>query len=285
MEDAYVVANGGHFVAVFDGHGGSEVSSRLRDRLYKLYAKALPQRHLEDKERRKTQRSRSKKNDNDPCVPSIRSHTAAMRSALKKIERDVLRDDDLEFQGSTCVAVVVHTAEDGSRTLLSANIGDSRAILSRGGKAVDLTRDHKPNDEKERARIRSMGEDVQWDPWGQIYRIRDLSLSRAIGDRFAKPVVTSEAEMLQEPIRDDEDEFFLLASDGLYDVMTSQEVVDFVRECLKNEPEFEETYGKLKYAPEERKENMAKIVANEALERGSADNVCVIVVWLKDLEL
>lgn len=280
MEDAYVVANGGHFVAVFDGHGGSEVSSQLRNRLYKLYTKALPQRHLDDQERRKTQGRRTKKGAS--TIPSVRSHSAAMKSALKRIERDVLRDDDLEFQGSTCVAVLVHTGEDGKRTLISANIGDSRAILSRGGKAVDLTRDHKPSDEQERARIRSMGEDVQWDPWGQIYRIRDLSLSRAIGDRFAKPVVTSEAEITNEQIRDDEDEFFLLASDGLYDVMTSQEVVDFIRECLRNEPEFEEMYGKLKYAPEERKENMAKIVANEALERGSADNVCVIVVWLKD---
>jgi serine/threonine protein phosphatase PrpC len=219
-----------------------------------------------------------------PSFPSIRSHTAAIRGALRKIEREVLRDDDLEFQGSTCVAVLVHTAEDGSRTLLSANVGDSRAVLSRGGKAVDLTRDHKPSDEKERARIRSMGEDVQWDPWGQIYRVRDLSLSRAIGDRFAKPIVSSEAEITQESIRDDEDEFFLLASDGLFDVMTSQEVVDFVRECLRNEPEFEEMYGKLKFAPSERREHMAEILANEALERGSADNVCVIVVWLKDLD-
>eukprot|EP00529_Nitzschia_sp_RCC80_P012235 CAMPEP_0113513490 /NCGR_PEP_ID=MMETSP0014_2-20120614/39899_1 /TAXON_ID=2857 /ORGANISM="Nitzschia sp." /LENGTH=581 /DNA_ID=CAMNT_0000409915 /DNA_START=163 /DNA_END=1908 /DNA_ORIENTATION=+ /assembly_acc=CAM_ASM_000159 len=291
MEDAKVVKNGGHFVAVFDGHGGSEVSSRLRDRLYEFYTKALPQRHMEDQERRRVMRRTSKKkkktkkkDDDGPSFPSIRSHTAAMRSAIRKIEREVLREDDLEFQGSTCVAVLVHTAEDGSRTLLSANVGDSRAILSRGGKAVDLTRDHKPSDERERARIRSMGEDVQWDPWGQIYRIRDLSLSRAIGDRFAKPIVTSEAEMLQEPMREDEDEFFLLASDGLYDVMKSQEVVDFVRECVRNDPEFEEMYGKLKFAPEERKENMAEIVANEALERGSADNVCVIVVWLKDLK-
>lgn len=292
MEDRYLVENGGHFVAIFDGHGGSEVSERLRGQLYELYTKNLPQRHMEDQERRKViRRTSTKKKRNKmeqqhdgPSFPSIRSHTAAIRGALRKIEREVLRDDDLEFQGSTCVAVLVHTAEDGSRTLLSANVGDSRAVLSRGGKAVDLTRDHKPSDEKERARIRSMGEDVQWDPWGQIYRVRDLSLSRAIGDRFAKPIVSSEAEITQESIRDDEDEFFLLASDGLFDVMTSQEVVDFVRECLRNEPEFEEMYGKLKFAPSERREHMAEILANEALERGSADNVCVIVVWLKDLD-
>ena len=54
-----------------------------------------------------------------------------------------------------------------------------------------------------------MGEDVQWDPYGEIYRVKDLSLSRAIGDRFAKPVVSSEAEIDCLSVNDDEDEFFV----------------------------------------------------------------------------
>jgi len=127
-----------------------------------------------------------------------------------------------------------------------------------------------------------MGEDVQWDPYGEIYRVKDLSLSRAIGDRFAKPVVSSEAEIDCLAVNDDEDEFFLLASDGLWDVMTSQEVVDFVHEMLECPTQSVKTKkGKIVLTPEFRRRKMARFVAHEALERGSADNVCVILVWLQ----
>ena len=80
MEDAYSVENGGRFVAVFDGHGGSEVSSMLRDRLYDLYRGGLCAKHWEalddlDKTKRK--------------VPSIASHVAALRGGFEKVEEDV----------------------------------------------------------------------------------------------------------------------------------------------------------------------------------------------------
>lgn len=290
MEDTYTVANGGHFAAVFDGHGGSGVSGMLRDHVHRLYSKALYQRHSEEtqqsaldqmqvdddeEEINTTQTSKS-------SVPSIKSHIASIRGALKRIERESMRHDHFEYQGSTAVVVLVHVGESGERTLVSANVGDSRAILCRGRKAINLTRDHKPSDEREKARIRSMGEDVQWDPYGEIYRVKDLSLSRAIGDRFAKPVVSSEAEIDCLPVNDEEDEFFLLASDGLWDVMTSQEVVDFVHEMLECPTQSVKTKkGKIVLTPEFRRRKMARFVAHEALERGSADNVCVILVWLK----
>jgi len=301
MEDTYSVANGGHFAAVFDGHGGAGVSGMLRDHVHRLYSKALTQRHHEEAHRSTLDEmqvdddvndndndevNNNNENDNNDnnkkSIPSIQSHTAAIRGAFSRIERESLRHDHFEYQGSTAVAVIVHVGEDGNRTLISANVGDSRAILCRGKKAVDLTRDHKPSDEREKARIRSMGEDVQWDPYGEIYRVKDLSLSRAIGDRFAKPVVSSEAEIDSLPVNDDEDEFFLLASDGLWDVMTSQEVVDFVHEMLECPTQSVKTKkGKIILTPEFRRRKMARFVAHEALERGSADNVCVILVWLK----
>jgi len=292
MEDTFKVANGGHFAAVFDGHGGSGVSGMLRDHVHRLYSKALSQRHLEETHRSALDEmqvddddgndNHNDETDNNNTIPSIQSHVAAIRGALSRIERESLRHDHFEYQGSTAVAVIVHVGEGGKRTLVSANVGDSRAILCRGRKVVDLTRDHKPSDEREKARIRSMGEDVQWDPYGEIYRVKDLSLSRAIGDRFAKPVVSSEAEIDCLAVNDDEDEFFLLASDGLWDVMTSQEVVDFVHEMLECPTQSVKTKkGKIVLTPEFRRRKMARFVAHEALERGSADNVCVILVWLQ----
>ena len=219
MEDTFTVANGGHFAGVFDGHGGSGVSGMLRDHVHRLYSKALSQQHSEEIQRSANDEILVVDNDDSnetatvthtgSSFPSIQSHISAIRGALKRIERESLRHDHFEYQGSTAVVVLVHVGENGERTLVSANVGDSRAILCRGRKAVDLTRDHKPSDEREKARIRSMGEDVQWDPYGEIYRVKDLSLSRAIGDRFAKPVVSSEAEIECLPVNAEQDKFFV----------------------------------------------------------------------------
>jgi serine/threonine protein phosphatase PrpC len=263
MEDMYTVANGGRFVAVFDGHGGAEVSSILHERLYDLYSEALSKKHWEEQNQFGAERK---------TIPSKSSHVAALQRALEHVEDAVMKLDELVYQGSTAVCVVLHVALSGKRTLLTANIGDSRAILCRGGKAVDMTRDHKPSDDQEKKRIEAMGEEIEWDPYGQVYRVRDLSLSRAVGDRFAKPIVSSEPEIMTFPVVDEEDEFVLLASDGLWDVMSSQEVVDFVHEVLSSDTD---THSQL-----EKRENMARMVANEALERGSADNVCVVMLWL-----
>ena len=149
MEDEYFLSDEGRFAAVFDGHGGGGVSSYLRDRLYDKF-----QQHM-----------RAYESDHDESgnhgsshtsYPSIPSQVAAFRLAFDEVEKEVCMNEDLQYQGSTAVAVAVNEDADGTRTLLSANVGDSRAILSRRGRAIDLTRDHKPNDEREKARILGM---------------------------------------------------------------------------------------------------------------------------------
>jgi serine/threonine protein phosphatase PrpC len=269
MEDEYFVTDGGRFAAVFDGHGGGGVSSLLRDRLYKLM-----NQHL---------KSSLEFQDNSPFRPSLASSVAALRSAFQQIDAEVLLDDTLQYQGSTAVAVLVHEGDDGHKTILSANVGDSRAILSRNRKAVNLTRDHKPNDEREKARIMAMGETIEWDHYCKVHRVRNLSLSRAIGDRFAKPVVTGEVEIKHFPEVNEGDEFFLLASDGVWDVMDSQDVVDFVHNQLDSIPNSdllsEEDRDRLIQV---RRKNMSHAIAKEALRKGSGDNICVVLVWLDE---
>jgi hypothetical protein len=63
--------------------------------------------------------------------------------------------------------------------------------------------------------------------------------------------------------------------------MTSQEVCDFVHHTLNDPTGVQTSQGKIILSPEVRRKKMARIIANEALERGSADNVCVILVWLQ----
>jgi len=268
MEDEYFVSKGGRFAGVFDGHGGRGVSSHLKENLHNKIQYYLQNLH-------------SKKcHDDDYNVnyPSISTHVAAIQAAFADVDTDVMNDPGLEHEGSTAVTVTLHQSPSGEQTILSANVGDSRAILSRDGIAVDLTRDHKPNEEKEKERILATGETIEWDAYCHVWRVRNLSLSRAIGDKFAKPAISGEPEIKRFPVSE-KDEFVLLASDGVWDVMASQEVVDFVKKRLDAATA---QGGAGSGIREKRIKNMSRYVANEALRRGSGDNICVVMVWLKE---
>ena len=313
MEDEFVVVSGGRLAAVFDGHGGGGVSRYLRDRMHVLISDELSKQeasHRAGGRLKKFMFGKGLKGGSAAVAeaePSSSSPQAspkprydvsgagdlplslvedALRSSFARVDAEILADDEYEYQGSTAVAALLHESKAGARTLLSANVGDSRGVLSRSGRAVDLTRDHKPNDEREKARILAMGERVEYDHYCKVYRVRNLSLSRAIGDRFAKPAVTGEVEVKRFPLRA-EDEFVLLASDGLWDVMSSQEVVSYVHKRLDAAPKdgadvnSDEDMANLRYL---RRKNMSRFIANEALRRGSGDNISVVIVWLKEFD-
>lgn len=276
MEDEYKVADGGKFAAVFDGHGGGGVSAFLKNHLYRNITQSLQIIHEDE-----TGLHWEPGMTNTVSVPSLATYVSALRQAFRKVEVDVLSDKSLNYQGSTAVAVLVHD-NHGHRTVLSANVGDSRAILSRDGKAVDLTRDHKPSDEREKAHILSRGGTVEWDRSSRVHRVRHLSLSRAIGDGYAKPIVGSEVEIKRYPVYEGQDEFMVLASDGLWDVMTSQDVVSFVHQQLATDLAGSDglSQDELKRSKIISRKNMAKCIAREAIFRGTGDNVCVVMVWL-----
>lgn len=281
MEDEYYVGNGGRFTAVFDGHGGNAVSTILRDRLHSKV------RHFKriEYEKESNDLPSSKKG---PL--SVGSWTTAIRNAFREMDKEILMDENMCFQGSTAVAVFLHDGENGERTIISANIGDSRAILSRRQHAIDLTRDHKPNEKEEKARITEMGEEVLWDHYSKVYRVRGLSLSRAMGDKSAKPAVSGEVEIKSFPmLSGKDDEFVVLASDGLWDVMNSQDVVDFVHKTLKAPfrgklPLSELSDSDKIRLEKERKRKMGRSIASKAYTMGSLDNICVVVVWLNHIE-
>ncbi|KAJ6957010.1 hypothetical protein NC653_039052 [Populus alba x Populus x berolinensis] len=126
--------------------------------------------------------------------------------------------------GSTaCVAII------RNNHLIVANAGDSRCVISRKGQAYNLSRDHKPELEAEKERILKAG--------GFIHAGRvngSLNLSRAIGDVEFKqnkflPVEKQVVELC------DDDDFLVLACDGIWDCMSSQQLVDFIHEQLHSE--------------------------------------------------
>lgn len=277
MEDEIKVAGGGRFVAIFDGHGGGDVSKYLRQHLYDLFLLHLEQKHWEE--------SDSDIEDIRQRTPSIPAYMTALREALSSVETEILRHSALNFVGSTAVAVVLHENPGGDRTLISANVGDSRAILCRNGRAVDLTKDHKPTAEGERKRILGAGGRIFLDETG-VHRVMNLSLSRAIGDAFSKPIVTADPDIRRFRVEDDGDEFILLASDGLWDVMSSQDVVDFIRARLDDARSSAKLMNKDKQEKIVRKarSSMAKAVVEEACRLGTADNTSAVMVWLNETQ-
>lgn len=145
--------------------------------------------------------------------------------------------------GSTAIVVIMDCADSSPRIarpirVTAANCGDSRAILCRKGKAIELSEDHKPELQREEERIKKAGGHVaqigpchRIDGWG-------LNLSRALGDFHYKgrsDLPPEEQKVCAVPeVRSmdlcDDDEFLVLACDGCFELNTSQKVVDIVRQ-------------------------------------------------------
>jgi protein phosphatase 1G len=137
-----------------------------------------------------------------------------------------------------CTAVVALLQQSAAGNVLwVANAGDSRAVLSRGGRAVALSEDHKPNVKSELERIRAAGGYVN-----DVGRVNgNLNLSRSLGDlkyktnaRLAphQQVISGHPDVVRSELTP-QDDFFLLACDGVFDVMANQRLVDFVRARLR----------------------------------------------------
>ncbi|EST06040.2 Protein phosphatase 2C (PP2C)-like domain protein [Kalmanozyma brasiliensis GHG001] len=110
------------------------------------------------------------------------------------------------------------------RVLYTANVGDARAVLCRGGKAVRLTYDHKGSDAQEAKRITDAG--------GFVMNARVngvLAVTRSLGDSAMKEFVVG-SPYTTETVLSSEDSFLIIACDGLWDVIEDQEAVNLIRD-------------------------------------------------------
>ncbi|CAA3028638.1 probable phosphatase 2C 9 isoform X1 [Olea europaea subsp. europaea] len=139
------------------------------------------------------------------------------RSIAKAYERTdeaiLSHNPDLGRGGSTAVTAILINC----RHLWVANVGDSRAVLSRNGQAIQLSIDHEPN--TERGSIENRGGFVSNMP-GDVARVDgQLAVSRAFGDKNLKSHLRSDPDITDADIDEDSD-FLILASDGLWKVTT-----------------------------------------------------------------
>jgi protein phosphatase 1G len=161
--------------------------------------------------------------------------------------------------------------------LYVANAGDSRCVVCRDGKAIEMSFDHKPEDDLERERVEKAGGHVTKD--GRINN--GLNLSRAIGDHSYKAnkelplsdqMITSLPDVKMLDIDLSKDLFMVLACDGIWNFMSSQDVCDFIQERLNA------NYSKLSQICEEL--FMHCLAPNSEGDGTGCDNMtCILVTF------
>lgn len=181
-----------------------------------------------------------------------------------------LPDHPVHAGCTSIVAVIV------GRTLVVANAGDSRAVLCRaGGVSEPLSFDHKPLQNREMNRITNAGGFVN-----QFGRVNgNLNLSRSIGDLKYKQVpgippaeqmITAEPDIISTTLRTG-DEFIVLGCDGIWDCLSNEECVKYVRDRIDS-----------KHPCEIGKEMLDEIVSSDprASQGIGGDNMTIVIIDL-----
>eukprot|EP00938_MAST-03A_sp_MAST-3A-sp1_P001015 g1015.t1 len=293
------------FYAVYDGHGGQEAAKFAGRILHTFVARGLSEglngpdalnhafrdtdeaflmrvRGVKTKESVEGVEDNDKRDRTNRSDYSRLSGTMSLNSAILSDDDDMMDSTD-PLRGSiagTCASAVLVNHD----RIYVANAGDSRVVLCRGGKPIALSRDHKPKCPDEIARIVEAGGFVS------LGRTNgQLAVSRALGDCNFKgfddenasprherelPTVSSEPEIFEIQICS-EDEFLVIACDGLWDVMNNEEVVQFVRASKSDSMGMPTDLSRV-----------ASDLADHAIEDlNSKDNVSCIIVALESPDM
>jgi len=217
---------------------------------------------------------------------------------ILKTSYDLLEDGLLHLarevgcrDGTTANSVLITKSH-----IYCANTGDSRAVLSRNGVAIPLSIDHKPFDAEERNRIVKAGGQVKClmtqkpgigclpakrVPEG-IERLwpGGFSVSRALGDIDYKDlrrrkckvvnVLIHTPDITETLIDQENDEFILIGTDGLFDVINNQTACDFVWKNLRK--------GADPFT-------IAKLLTDKAFALGSEDNITALIIYFNKHDL
>ncbi|KAL6979139.1 protein-serine,threonine phosphatase [Sarracenia purpurea var. burkii] len=244
---------------------------KCRDRLHQLVKE-----ELENKEARTEWKSAMEQSFSRMDKEAI----AWNESVLAATCRCELRTPECDAVGSTAVVAVVTPYK-----IIVANCGDSRAVLCRNGKAVPLSSDHKPDRPDELNRIQAAGGRVIYWDGPRIAGV--LAMSRAIGDNYLKPFVSCEPEVTVTD-RTAEDDCLILASDGLWDVVSNATACGVARMCLKGKSpavEAESSSNSCAAAGGEIVDKACSeasmLLTKLALARHSTDNISVVVIDLR----
>lgn len=265
--------SGFHFFGVYDGHGCSHVSTKCKERMHEI-VKAEVESGGPISWERTMSRSFLKmdKEVKETCG------AGAAGGASTSTCRCELRTPQCDAVGSTAVVAVL-TPEK----IVVSNCGDSRAVLCRNGVAIPLSTDHKPDRPDELSRIQESGGRVIFWDGPRVFGV--LAMSRAIGDSYLKPYVISDPEVTVTE-RTSDDECLILASDGLWDVVSNETACGVARICLQSRkptryPGNDVTSTAAGECSDKACSDASILLTKLALARHSQDNVSVVVVDLR----
>ncbi|KAJ9539904.1 hypothetical protein OSB04_026410 [Centaurea solstitialis] len=261
-----------HFYGVYDGHGCSHVAMKCKDRMHEIVKEEVEENGEKSIEWKETMVKSFSRMDKDVTEWSSSASSSNCRCELQTPQCDAV--------GSTAVVAVVTPDK-----IVVSNCGDSRAVLCRNGVAIPLSTDHKPDRPDELERIEEAGGRVIY--WDGARVLGVLAMSRAIGDNYLKPYVIPEPEVTVTE-RTSEDECLILASDGLWDVVSNDVACSVARMCLRSQdvpspprsPESELNVARGE-SSDKACSDASILLTKLALARRSTDNVSVVVVDLR----
>lgn len=236
---------------VCDGHGGFEAARYVTENLSVTLEDALqsnePWKETCSSNDSRSELFKSKFNFKDVITSTFRK----LDEGFLKIAKQKNLDD-----GTTALCVIASRSH-----ITVANTGDSRALLVRKNFSfIPLSIDHKPNSVEERDRITKLGGTVVH--WG-VWRVQGvLAVSRAIGDKLLKTFVIPDPDVITHELSED-DAFLVLATDGLWDVMSNMDVTSAIRICPTIDA-------------------IAECLVKASFSKGSMDNVTVLVIDLRN---
>jgi len=233
--------------------GTSSVQRKVSGRRIKAFVKGLTSKSGGDRESPSPSNEEALDTAVDSDTISSSDATPTAAAAGGDAEKMPIAD------GNTHLQLIVPKSDKGLRRVLyTANVGDARAVLCRGGKAVRLTYDHKGSDTQEAKRITDAGGVVMNNRVNGV-----LAVTRSLGDSSMKEFVVG-APYTTETTLDEDDEFLIVACDGLWDVTEDQDAVDLIRST--SDPQ-----------------KASKILLDFAIQNYSTDNLSVMVVRFKGL--
>jgi len=220
--------------AIFDGHSGYKAAEFCKNNLLSNI-KRYQSQYLKD--------------------PS-----SILRQSMKDLDSDFLRlaKENGHTDGTTCLTALILQGK-----LYLSNIGDSSAFIIKRNQSAQVTVDHTPQRQDEFKRIEKLGGVIL--PVGRSLRVEGvLSVSRAIGDIKYKKFITSDPDISEFQLSED-DEFLLLASDGVAKMLETARL----HETIFNNKDKKSV------------EQICTDFIQEAERKGTRDNMSLIVVNLR----